>query len=58
MRVRCDETIGTAAFSAAQVARMSIEDAIRGAIAPMSILVLAILTLVLFLGPIRLLGVY
>ena len=54
--------VGVCLFAAAQVAKMSIEDVIRGAMAPMSILVLAILALVLFpvltLGPIRLLGLY
>ncbi len=54
--------VGVCLFAAAQVARMSIEDVIKGSLAPMSILVLAILLLVLFpvltVGPIRLLGLY
>jgi C4-dicarboxylate transporter DctM subunit len=54
--------VGVCLFAAAQVAKMSIEDVIKGSLAPMSILVLAILALVLFpvltTGPIRLLGLY
>ena len=41
---------------------MRVEDVIRGSLAPMAILTLAILALVLFpvltLGPLRLLGLY
>lgn len=54
--------VGVCLYAAAQVAKMSIEDVIKGAIGPMSVLTLAILALVLFpvltLGPIRLLGLY
>ena len=54
--------IGVCLFAAAQVAQMRVEDVIRGSLAPMAILTLAILALVLFpvltLGPLRLLGLY
>ncbi|RYE68738.1 MAG: TRAP transporter large permease subunit, partial [Oxalobacteraceae bacterium] len=54
--------VGVCLFAVAQVAKMSIEDVIKGSLAPMSILVAAILALVLFpqltLTPIRLLGLY
>lgn len=54
--------VGVCLFAVAQVAKMSIEDVIRGSLAPMSILVAAILALVLFpvltTGPIRLFGLY
>ena len=54
--------VGVCLFAVAQVAKMSIEDVIKGSLAPMSILVGAILALVLFpqltLTPIRLLGLY
>lgn len=54
--------VGVCLFAAAQVANMSIEDVIKGSLAPMAVLTLAIFALVLFpvltLGPIRLLGMY
>lgn len=54
--------VGVCLFAVAQVAKMSIEDVVKGSLAPMSVLVAAILALVLFpvltLGPIRLLGLY
>ncbi len=52
----------TPPIAAAQVANMKVEDVIRGSLAPMAVLTLAIFALVLFpiltLGPIRLLGMY
>lgn len=54
--------VGVCLFAAAQVANMKIEDVIRGSLAPMTVLTLAIFVLVLFpiltLGPIRLMGLY
>jgi C4-dicarboxylate transporter DctM subunit len=54
--------VGVCLFAAAQVANMSVEDVIKGSLAPMSVLTVAILLLVLFpvltLGPIRLMGLY
>jgi len=54
--------VGVCLFAVAQVAKMSIEDVIKGSILPISIMMAAILALVLFpvltLGPIRLLGLY
>lgn len=54
--------VGVCLYAVAQVAKMPIEDVIKGSLTPMSVLVLAILALVLFpvltLGPIRLLGLY
>jgi C4-dicarboxylate transporter DctM subunit len=54
--------VGVCLYAVAQVARMPIEDVIKGSLTPMSVLALAILALVLFpvltLGPIRLLGLY
>jgi tripartite ATP-independent transporter DctM subunit len=54
--------VGVCLFAVAQVAKMSIEDVIRGSMVPVLILTAAILALVLFpvltLGPIRLLGLY
>lgn len=54
--------IGVCLFAAAQVAQMRVEDVIKGSLAPMAVLALAILALVLFpvltLGPLRLLGLY
>jgi tripartite ATP-independent transporter DctM subunit len=54
--------VGICLFAVAQVAKMPIEQVIRGSLVPMTILVLAILALVLFpvltLGPVRLLGMY
>jgi tripartite ATP-independent transporter DctM subunit len=54
--------VGVCLFAVAQVAKMSIEDVIKGSLAPMLILVAAIFALVLFpqltLTPIRLLGLY
>ncbi|KAA0969507.1 TRAP transporter large permease [Aureimonas fodinaquatilis] len=54
--------VGVCLFAAAQVANMNIEDVIRGSLAPMAVLTLAIFALVIFpvltLGPIRMLGMY
>ncbi|SCY98449.1 TRAP transporter large permease [Microvirga guangxiensis] len=54
--------VGVCLFAVSQVAKMSIEDVIRGSMVPVLILTAAILALVLFpvltLGPIRLLGLY
>jgi tripartite ATP-independent transporter DctM subunit len=54
--------VGICLFAVAQVAKMRIEDVIRGSMIPVGILTAAILALVLFpvltLGPIRLLGLY
>jgi C4-dicarboxylate transporter, DctM subunit len=54
--------VGVCLYAVAQVAKMSIEDVIRGSMVPVLILTGAILALVLFpiltLGPIRLLGLY
>ncbi len=54
--------VGVCLFAAAQVANMKVEDVIRGSLAPMAVLTLAIFALVLFpvltLGPIQLLGMY
>ena len=54
--------VGVCLYAVAQVAKMPIEDVIKGSLTPMSVLALAILALVLFpvltLGPIRLLGLY
>jgi TRAP-type C4-dicarboxylate transport system permease large subunit len=54
--------VGVCLFAVAQVANMSIEDVVKGSLAPMSILVAAILALVLFpaltLAPVRMLGLY
>ena len=54
--------VGVCLFAAAQVANMRVEDVIRGSLAPMAVLTLAIFLLVLFpvltLGPIRLMGLY
>ncbi|MBL0406508.1 TRAP transporter large permease [Microvirga aerilata] len=54
--------VGVCLFAVAQVAKMRIEDVIRGSMIPVGILTAAILALVLFpvltLGPIRLLGLY
>jgi len=54
--------VGVCLYAVAQVAKMPIEDVIKGSLMPMSVLALAILALVLFpvltLGPIRLLGLY
>lgn len=54
--------VGVCLFAAAQVAGMKVEDVIRGSLAPMSVLAIAILLLVLFpvltVGPIRWLGLY
>lgn len=54
--------VGVCLFAAAQVAKMSIEDVIKASLAPMSVLIAAILALVLFpvltVGPIKLLGLY
>lgn len=54
--------VGVCLFAAAQVANMRVEDVIRGSLAPMAVLTVAILLLVLFpvltVGPIRWLGLY
>lgn len=54
--------VGVCLFAVAQVAKMRIEDVIRGSMIPVGILTAAILALVLFpaltVGPIRLLGLY
>ncbi len=54
--------VGVCLFAAAQVANMKVEDVIRGSLAPMTVMTLAILALVLFpaltLWPIRALGLY
>jgi len=54
--------VGVCLFAVAQVAKMSIEDVVKGSLAPMLVLVVAILALVLFpgltLAPIRMLGLY
>lgn len=54
--------VGVCLFAVAQVAKMSIEDVVKGSLAPMSILLAAILALVLFpsltLWPIQMLGLY
>jgi C4-dicarboxylate transporter DctM subunit len=54
--------VGVCLYAVSQVAKMPIEDVIKGSLSPMAVLVLAILALVLFpvltLGPIRLLGLY
>ncbi|WP_026358838.1 TRAP transporter large permease [Aureimonas ureilytica] len=54
--------VGVCLFAAAQVANMRVEDVIRGSLAPMTVLTVAILLLVLFpiltVGPIRWLGLY
>jgi TRAP-type C4-dicarboxylate transport system permease large subunit len=55
-------TVGVCLFAAAQVSGLRVEDVIRGSLAPMSVLTIAILLLVLFsvltVGPIRWLGLY
>lgn len=54
--------VGVCLFAVAQVARMRIEDVIRGSAIPVGILTVAILALVLFpvltVGPIKFLGLY
>ncbi|WP_445501705.1 TRAP transporter large permease [Microvirga sp. G4-2] len=54
--------VGVCLYAVAQVAKMSIEDVIRGSMVPVLILTAAILALVLFpvltVGPIKLLGLY
>lgn len=54
--------VGVCLYAVALVANMSIEDVIKGSLAPMAVLALAILALVLFpvltLGPIRFFGLY
>jgi C4-dicarboxylate transporter DctM subunit len=54
--------VGVCLFAAAKVADMTIEEVIRGAIGPVSVLVLAIFAMVLFpvlvIGPLRLFGMY
>lgn len=54
--------VGVCLYAVAQVAKMSIEDVIKGSMVPVLILTAAILALVLFpvltIGPIKLLGLY
>jgi tripartite ATP-independent transporter DctM subunit len=54
--------VGVCLYAVAQVAKMSIEDVVKGSMVPVLILTAAIVALVLFpvltLGPIRLLGLY
>lgn len=54
--------VGVCLFAVAKVANMSLEEVIKGAIGPVSVLVLAIVALVLFpvlvIGPLRLFGMY
>jgi C4-dicarboxylate transporter, DctM subunit len=54
--------VGVCLFAAAKVADMTIEEVIRGAVGPISVLVAAIVAMVLFpalvVGPLRLLGMY
>lgn len=54
--------VGVCLFAAAKVADMTIEEVIRGAVGPVSVLVLAIFAMVLFpvlvIGPLRLFGMY
>ena len=54
--------VGVCLFAVARVADMSIEEVIKGAMAPVSILILSILALVVFpvlvIGPLRLFGMY
>jgi tripartite ATP-independent transporter DctM subunit len=54
--------VGVCLFAVAKVANMSLEEVIKGATGPVSVLILAIFALVLFpvlvLGPLRLFGMY
>ena len=54
--------VGVCLFAVAKVADMSLEEVVRGATGPVSVLILAIVALVLFpvlvLGPLRLFGMY
>jgi tripartite ATP-independent transporter DctM subunit len=54
--------VGVCLFAVAKVANMSLEEVIKGATGPVSVLVLAIVALVLFpvlvIGPLRLFGMY
>ena len=54
--------VGVCLFAVAKVANMSLEEVIKGATGPVSVLILAIVALVLFpvlvLGPLRLFGMY
>lgn len=54
--------VGVCLFAAAKVADMSLEDVVKGATGPVSVLVISILALVLFpvlvIGPLRLFGMY
>lgn len=54
--------VGVCLFAVTKVANMSIEEVIKGAVGPVSILILAILALVLFpvlvIGPLHLFGMY
>jgi len=54
--------VGVCLFAVAKVANMSLEEVIKGAVGPVSVLVLAIVALVLFpvlvIGPLRLFGMY
>jgi tripartite ATP-independent transporter DctM subunit len=54
--------VGVCLFAVAKVANMSLEEVIKGATGPVSVLILAIVALVLFpvlvIGPLRLFGMY
>jgi TRAP-type C4-dicarboxylate transport system permease large subunit len=54
--------VGVCLFAVAKVANMTIEEVIRGAVGPVSVLIAAIVAMVLFpalvVGPLRLLGMY
>ncbi|MBS7544755.1 TRAP transporter large permease [Ancylobacter oerskovii] len=54
--------VGVCLFAAAQVSGMSVDEVVKGSLAPMTVLTLAIFALVLFpvltLGPLHLLGLY
>ena len=54
--------VGVCLFAVAKVANMSLEEVIKGATCPVSVLILAIVALVLFpvlvIGPLRLFGMY
>jgi C4-dicarboxylate transporter DctM subunit len=54
--------IGVCLFAAAQVSGMTVDEVVKGSLAPMAVLTFAIFALVLFpvltLGPLRLLGLY
>jgi TRAP-type C4-dicarboxylate transport system permease large subunit len=54
--------VGVCLFAVAKVANMTLEEVIKGATGPVSVLILAIVALVLFpvlvIGPLRLFGMY